>query len=230
MDYIVQVAFYPDYGFGMYVECNGPNTCSQVVRLTEQYITDILSGQDPWLTKETACTYPAPWLPEEDPEAGETRNSTAFQQPPYPNDKPKFDLEDYIGEYSNAGFGEITILLGTDDTKLFLYMGQFMEAILHYEEATDTFYTELIGKLHFLNERIPVQFSKTGKGGSFDLLHMPMRSPYDMNEAFIFSAGPKPYDDKESSELCICGCSTSNYLCFLLYFLSFALVFSYCIA
>ena len=180
LDFQVQVAFYPDEGFGFYLSTNGPALFDPpALALLTMYISDLLLGEEPWLTAQTACSFPEPWFSKE--------NYSSHQESPYPTDTPATSLEEYIGVYNHPGFGDITVLLDEEGSQLYLYMGQFLEAALYYDAAEDVFHAKLVGRLWFMKERYPVRFEKQQSTDTFDTLFMPMAGPYD--EAFPFLNG-----------------------------------------
>ena len=228
LDFQVEVSFYPDAGFGLYLSTNGPAQYDPpALTLMAMYINDLLLGEDPWLTPETACTFPEPWFPK--------RNHIRRQRPPFPSDMPSESLESYIGVYSHPGFGNITILSNTDNTQLYLYLGQFLEAALHYDASEKTFYAELTGKLWFMTERYPVRFAKQYTTDTFDTLYMPMSDPYD--EAFPFLNGKarelRAENEKQKTKG-ICSNATKYYysttalLKFIVVIVTFCVLSSFC--
>lgn len=141
------------------------------------YISDLMFGVEPWLTGETACSFPEPWSPREE--------STA-EDMTFPSDTPLEPLEEYIGVYNHPGFGDITILLSEDNKQLYFYFGQFMEAILRYNASENKFYTKGVGKFWFMG-KYPVHFEKQQSSHNFDTLYMPMSRPW--GDAFPFLNG-----------------------------------------
>ena len=76
VDYQVQVAFYPDVGFGFYISSNGPSQYSPpALTLMAMYISDLLLEEELWLTTQTACSFPEPWFPR--------RNQTKREKEPF---------------------------------------------------------------------------------------------------------------------------------------------------
>lgn len=63
VEYQTKVAFFPEMGFGFYMTCNGPvKPDPPALQLISLYISDLLLGEEPWLSPETGCTFPEPWF------------------------------------------------------------------------------------------------------------------------------------------------------------------------
>ncbi|XP_076452707.1 uncharacterized protein LOC143288243 [Babylonia areolata] len=55
------LALFPDLGTGVFIAINGSDY-KNTVKAIFYYIADLLLGLSPWLTAETACSFPEPWL------------------------------------------------------------------------------------------------------------------------------------------------------------------------
>jgi len=107
-------------GLGMFMSGNSQGNDSSVELLTAAFVMDLLIGLEPWLDVETACNFPCSLI-----------NCTESQKPHNPVEKyyhnlqkltalakelPKLALkerqegqEEYIGEYSDPGYGSMKI-------------------------------------------------------------------------------------------------------------------------
>ena len=103
---------------------------------SHDYIMDILLEEDPWLNATTGCTHPWKELPDIHPTV--INKTLAAQRP----------LVDYIGEYGNFIFGNISIRLDETDNLLRLKYG-IVECILHPAVTKDFFQCEVIGAMWF---------------------------------------------------------------------------------
>lgn len=69
----------------------------------QNYILDFLLSLEPWLNTSTVCSFPHPWHP---------RN--AEQAPVYAVGlKPSRSWTDYVGAYSNEGYGDVIVEFNT---------------------------------------------------------------------------------------------------------------------
>lgn len=90
---------------------NGPmmEICQMLQRVVHMYINDVILQRDPWLTGETACSYPQPWQP---------HVSKRYPGPAFSIDKtvlPERDLEDYVGTYANHLYGELRVWVNASE-------------------------------------------------------------------------------------------------------------------
>ena len=93
------------------------------------YIADILLGEEPWLSKETGCSFPNPW-----------RDTSSSFTPirPEPVDTPP--LTEYVGNYGNRVFPDVNI--SVIDGTLSLAMNR-IKGNLHPTDAIDRFQLEI---------------------------------------------------------------------------------------
>ena len=182
-----QVWLYLDKGFGIYVTSNGPpaSSTTRALKSILQYISDILLGEMPWLNTTTICTFPKPWKTEEKPEESDDEPAS-FHELSQQNSPHR--SSEYMGKYSNPGFGDVIISSGVH-TPLGFKMGQILEADLHYNASEDKFYTNFTGKYWYFKERIPLQFGDYITNKGYDTVYIPLYSPFDQVEAMPFFKG-----------------------------------------
>lgn len=205
--YKIQVWFYPELGYGLYLGFSGPPnseaTWAQILVL--QYISDILLGVNPWLNESTVCSFPYPWKPREE-------NLTTK----LPKDSlPSHVIRDYVGVFNHPGFGDVTISRVARTNQLELHMGQELQAVLHYNETSNTFYTNFTGKYWYFKERLPVYFKSSSPKGKLDILYMPLSSPFNEAEPVPFMRGKARRNYKRSgSDNPSCGSGTVPFTSF----------------
>ena len=189
----------------MFCTCNGPpnSGSSWALRLILQYIVDLLIEEEPWITAEGACEFPAPYKEESD----DDDSLVAL-----PQDNPPHQLNRYVGTYNHPGFGDIKISERTSPTKhIFLSMGRFLRAQLFYNATDDKFYTNLTDVYWYMKERIPVYFQSSSAGGNIDTLNIPMHSPYDSAKPFAFMRGDAQANRKSGpNQTYIFGCTSAS--------------------
>ncbi len=200
------VWFYPELGIGLFNDINGPpdSGSSWALMLILQYITDLLLGEEPWLTKEDACRFPAPY--DED----DTNNPSSGSIPPIPRDTPPHPLDKYTGKYNHPGFGDISISKASTNDHLLLSMGQFLRAQLFYNETEEKFRTNFTDRYWFMTDRIPVIFKATSVTDQMDTLDIPMNSPYDTVKPFSFLKGKAAKVNRENPNYKFCASSYSK--------------------
>ncbi len=139
-------------------------------------------GENPWITADGACIFPAPYVQDSEQDSSKAA-------PSLPQDTPSQSLNRYIGTYNHPGFGDIQVTLqGAPREQLHLSMGRFLRAQLFYNSSQDTFYTNLTGVYWYMNDRIPVRF-QSSSGNEVDILKMPMHSPFTTSTPFAFMRG-----------------------------------------
>lgn len=180
--YKTQAWLYPDADLALHVTCNGPSTADTTWALTLilMYVSDVFLREVPWLNTTTLCSFPEPWSRPVDSPEPETL------PPPLPDDALPEHVVYYEGKYSHPSFGEVRIIQDNNTGKLMFYMGEFMQAILHYNAKQETFYTNLTGKYWYSTDQIPMQFKPLPDQGSAVHLHMPLYAPYETAERTTF--------------------------------------------
>lgn len=198
-------------GYGIYTSCNGPplSSTTQVLKSILRYVSDIILGETPWLNATTVCTFPAPWVTEDE------ADDNSMSHDPLPDDDPPRPLESYTGTFTNPGFGDI-IISRHPSNQLEMHMGQLLHAFLHYNSSETTFYTNLTDKYWYLNDRIPLQFTSYMSSYGFDTLNIPLYSPFDKVEPtpFFKRNGDEKYETlrKKFNVFCTINCSQINYI------------------
>lgn len=200
--YKSQVWLYPDHGYGIFIDSNGPAsaTTTRALILILQYISDALLGQQQWLNVSTVCSFPYPWQPD----VLEEDEDMTHDAMPLPNDTIP-DLHRYAGIYTNLGFGNVAISVPEKDMfdehsgedvhtpqRLRMRMGQAFDAYLYFNASTHTFYTNFTDKYWYYNERIPLRFQLSTDKRLMDKLFMPMHPPYDIVTPAVFVRGMDP--------------------------------------
>ena len=77
------------------------------------------AGEKPWLNEATACTFPEPWISEED-ESGDLNESKKKKKKKAKNrggriarnTQEPLDLSRFVGDYGHLGFGVFRVFIG----------------------------------------------------------------------------------------------------------------------
>ena len=165
--YVSYLWLFPDENIGIYTNVNGPgnnHNPGDTLRVIMYYISDVLLGEEPWLSPETGCSFPSPWM-----------NITSFTSiEPDPVVTPP--LTDYIGNYGNRIFPDVSII--QNDGFLMLDINR-IKGKLHPTDSTDRFQLELTEPWEYAIEKVvsenytlmsPIKFArdKDNKTISFD--------------------------------------------------------------
>ena len=175
--YKSMVWLYPDVDIGIYLSANGPPSSSGTwgLILALYYLSDVLLNEQRWLNTSTLCGFPEPW---------------ASPVPDYRFQWPQGRVSrvaDYLGTYRHPGYFDIVVTYDARIETLQLRMGRYLEAKLLYNQSTETFYTQFVGKLWYVSEPIPVRFTRLTPEGQIVQLHIPFYSPYDTAKPVVFS-------------------------------------------
>lgn len=140
------VTLYPEMNIGIYTNINGPGGEPAFIsnQLLHYYISDLLLGLEPWLTKTNIVTFPEPWksrdayfIPKSKSLIDKTLSST-------------HPIETYIGKYSHGFLGEADIF--TESGELRMNMGKIGKFALYANGSEDEFRMVGLECLSFLHQ------------------------------------------------------------------------------
>lgn len=127
---------------------NGPITqlCMLASDVIHMYINDVIMQTEPWLDRQTACTYPEPW---------ESLVPKLYPGPGFSIDKtvqPTRDLEDYVGAYGNYLYGQLEVWVNASEGRLEASAGRPLTHFAMYPTAKETEFTmKYLGKAEFFD-------------------------------------------------------------------------------
>ncbi|XP_002737539.1 uncharacterized protein LOC100375482 [Saccoglossus kowalevskii] len=174
------VSLEPTIGLGIFTAINGPHTINAMLRinLIHDYITDLYLDKTPWLTNDTACTYPSPWIP--------TTSNADHPESPLITDEgvdiaiateSTLSLVEYTGEYGNNAFGNVTIYLKEGDEKLYYSYGLLGQGVLTPTVNPHTFLAPVESEVWYLFQySIYMVFASSKNSGVIDQVSWPVVS------------------------------------------------------
>lgn len=157
---------YPDEQVGVFANLNGPGTAGApgyALKTVLSYVSDILLRQPPWLSTQTACSYPSPWV-----------NSTEFSSSDLVNYTNK-KINDFVGTYGNKLLPDITIYIkerGTAERYLWLEMNRIKGELVPTADD-NLFRFKMVEPWEYAIERVlgenfvityPVNFTRSASG------------------------------------------------------------------
>ena len=133
---------FPNENIGLFTNVNGPgpnHKPGEALKVILYFIADILLQEEPWLTQETACTFPSPW-----------RNTTSFT-PSVATPPLSTSLTDYVGSYGNKIFPDVSI---TQDNETLKFDMNKIKGKLHPTSKSDEFQLELTDPWEYAVEKV----------------------------------------------------------------------------
>jgi CubicO group peptidase (beta-lactamase class C family) len=129
--YTAMITLVPSENLGVFVVLNGDDENTYYRTPLQNYIIDTILGFEPWLNTSTICTFPQPW-----------HTAKTSQLPVYDvGRQPPRDLTEYIGVYSNEGYGDLSVELNTTLSSLTVRFGFGFWQLLP-QQTKDVFYAK----------------------------------------------------------------------------------------
>ncbi|XP_077978991.1 uncharacterized protein LOC144434415 [Glandiceps talaboti] len=162
------ISMFPSENIGIATAINGPMDELQAVTSLQTinwFVADKLLNETPWLDKNSACTFPSPWVA---PRAPSTGNQPAPPTPPTTLSEDSVDLDLYVGMYGHLVYGYLHISKAEDAQTGKFHLrysyGMFGSGRL-YPTQEHTFKITIDGDLWYYADNL--HFNKKLPGGIF---------------------------------------------------------------
>lgn len=148
--YDALMTLFLDCGIGIYSACNGPGGRAAFLshQLIHYAISDIMLGEEPWLTEDTVKTFPEPWLPDSQFVFPVGQMQTDVEK----NIPPTLPFDTYCGVYTHELLGAVMIGISCNSNALSMTYGQSGTFELYPDGEEHEFRIKGCGVMEFVHK------------------------------------------------------------------------------